>query len=111
MIGFRPGLYWRICWKFVTPIFLMTITIASIVNFEPLSYQDYEFPGYANVIGWMMTGITVAIIPFYAIYAFLTTEGPPLQRLAVLITPRRQRHTIQPNGDNKRFHLQHWTQI
>lgn len=23
MIGFRPGIYWRVCWKFVAPLFLM----------------------------------------------------------------------------------------
>jgi solute carrier family 6 noradrenalin transporter-like protein 2 len=22
MLGHRPGLYWRICWKFISPIFL-----------------------------------------------------------------------------------------
>jgi hypothetical protein len=23
MIGFSPGLYWRVCWRFVAPAFLM----------------------------------------------------------------------------------------
>jgi len=23
MIGFRPGVYWRICWKFIAPCFLL----------------------------------------------------------------------------------------
>lgn len=23
MMGFKPGLYWRLCWKFVSPIFLL----------------------------------------------------------------------------------------
>lgn len=23
MIRFRPGIYWRVCWKFVAPLFLM----------------------------------------------------------------------------------------
>lgn len=23
MLGFKPGLYWRLCWKFVSPIFLL----------------------------------------------------------------------------------------
>lgn len=23
MIGFKPGIYWRVCWKFVAPLFLM----------------------------------------------------------------------------------------
>lgn len=23
MMGFKPGLYWRLCWKFVSPAFLL----------------------------------------------------------------------------------------
>lgn len=23
MIGHRPGLYWRICWKFISPMFII----------------------------------------------------------------------------------------
>ncbi|KAG7250376.1 hypothetical protein CRUP_004439, partial [Coryphaenoides rupestris] len=23
MMGFKPGLYWRLCWKFVSPTFLL----------------------------------------------------------------------------------------
>jgi len=25
MIGQRPGLYWRLCWKFVSPCFLLVL--------------------------------------------------------------------------------------
>ena len=28
MIGFRPGVYWRICWKFIAPCFLLVIAAA-----------------------------------------------------------------------------------
>lgn len=30
MTGFRPGIYWRVCWKFVAPIFLM---VSSYIDF------------------------------------------------------------------------------
>jgi len=25
MIGFRPAIYWRLCWKFIAPCFLLVI--------------------------------------------------------------------------------------
>ena len=28
MIGYLPGLYWRICWKFLTPTFLLVIILS-----------------------------------------------------------------------------------
>uniref|UniRef100_A0A8B9KY86 Transporter n=1 Tax=Astyanax mexicanus TaxID=7994 RepID=A0A8B9KY86_ASTMX len=36
MIGHRPGLYWRLCWKFVSPCFLLVCPL--IIN-DPLQKQ------------------------------------------------------------------------
>lgn len=30
MMGFKPGLYWRLCWKFVSPAFLLVREIRNI---------------------------------------------------------------------------------
>lgn len=32
MLGFRPGMYWRCCWKFVSPIFLVVRYVALSVK-------------------------------------------------------------------------------
>uniref|UniRef100_A0A1B0AB16 Transporter n=1 Tax=Glossina pallidipes TaxID=7398 RepID=A0A1B0AB16_GLOPL len=50
MIGFRPGKYWQVCWRFVAPIFLLFITVYGLVGYEPLSYEDYTYPGWANAL-------------------------------------------------------------
>lgn len=26
MLGFQPGLYWRVCWKFVSPLLISVIS-------------------------------------------------------------------------------------
>lgn len=28
----RPGWYWKICWKFVAPIFIIVVFLASVVD-------------------------------------------------------------------------------
>jgi len=35
MIGFRPGIYWRICWKFIAPCFLLVIGLADATLYGP----------------------------------------------------------------------------
>lgn len=30
MMGFKPGLYWRLCWKFVSPAFLLVCSVARV---------------------------------------------------------------------------------
>lgn len=31
MMGFKPGLYWRLCWKFVSPAFLLVRSVGARV--------------------------------------------------------------------------------
>lgn len=75
MIGFAPGIYWRFCWRFAAPLFLMFIIVYGLIGYEPLSYDNYTYPTWANVIGWLITGSSVIMIPLVAAYKLLTTPG------------------------------------
>ncbi|KAK4875154.1 hypothetical protein RN001_011576 [Aquatica leii] len=89
MIGFSPGLYWRFCWRFAAPLFLIFIIVYGLLGYEPLSYEDYVYPNWANVIGWIIAGSSVAMIPAMACYKFIVTPGSCLKRLKILTTPWR----------------------
>uniref|UniRef100_A0A2K6FBM8 Solute carrier family 6 member 2 n=1 Tax=Propithecus coquereli TaxID=379532 RepID=A0A2K6FBM8_PROCO len=75
MMGFKPGLYWRLCWKFVSPAFLLFVVVVSIVNFKPLTYDDYVFPLWANWVGWGIALSSMVLVPVYIVYKFLSTRG------------------------------------
>lgn len=79
MIGFSPGYYWRFCWKFAAPVFLLFIIVYGLLGYEPLSYENYVYPAWANVLGWMIAGSSVIMIPAVAIYKFITTPGSCLK--------------------------------
>nr|AAZ17653.1 dopamine transporter [Bombyx mori] len=87
MTGFRPGLYWRVCWRFAAPSFLLFITAYGLLDYEPLQYENYIYPGWANALGWAIAGSSVMCIPTVAIYKLITTKGSFLERLRVLTTP------------------------
>ncbi|KAL6447802.1 hypothetical protein ACFW04_000140 [Cataglyphis niger] len=80
MIGFRPGVYWRVCWKFVAPLFLMFIIVYGLMGYEPLSYEDYIYPVWANVLGWLIACSSIVMIPGMAIYKICTTPGSFIQK-------------------------------
>ncbi|MEE6520479.1 hypothetical protein FKM82_018364 [Ascaphus truei] len=82
MMGFRPGLYWRLCWKFVSPAFLLFVVIVSIVTFKPLTYDEYVYPHWANRAGWAVAMSSMILVPVYIIYKFLTVRGTFKQRLS-----------------------------
>uniref|UniRef100_T1GHD0 Transporter n=1 Tax=Megaselia scalaris TaxID=36166 RepID=T1GHD0_MEGSC len=97
MIGFSPGAYWRICWKFVAPIFLLSIIVYGLIFYEPLSYEDYLYPGWANVFGFCIAGSSVLMIPLVAIIMIVKTPGTFSERIKTLTTPWRDSQVNQ-NG-------------
>ncbi|XP_030369046.1 sodium-dependent dopamine transporter [Scaptodrosophila lebanonensis] len=97
MIGFPPGRYWQVCWRFVAPIFLLFITVYGLIGYEPLTYGDYVYPSWANALGWCIAGSSVVMIPAVAIYKLITTPGNLKQRLRTLTTPWRDQQ-VAVNG-------------
>ncbi|KAG7248103.1 hypothetical protein CRUP_007933, partial [Coryphaenoides rupestris] len=75
MIGHRPGLYWRLCWKFVSPCFLLFMVVVSFTTFGPPSYGKYTFPMWANVVGWCLAISSMSLVPIYAIYKICSLPG------------------------------------
>uniref|UniRef100_A0A182QPG6 Transporter n=1 Tax=Anopheles farauti TaxID=69004 RepID=A0A182QPG6_9DIPT len=102
MIGFAPGIYWRVCWKFVAPLFLLFIIIYGLIGHEPLSYENYVYPSWANVLGWCIAGSSMIMIPLMASYKLIVTPGSFRQRIKILTTPWRDQQmavngvTIEP---------------
>ncbi|XP_058562749.1 sodium-dependent noradrenaline transporter isoform X3 [Neofelis nebulosa] len=110
MMGFKPGLYWRLCWKFVSPAFLLFVVVMSVVNFKPLTYDDYIFPLWANWVGWGIALSSMVLVPAYSVYKFFSTRGSLRERLAYGITPENEHHLVAQR-DVRQFQLQHWLAI
>jgi len=87
MMGFEPGFYWRFCWAVVGPLFLAFNLVYGIIGYRPLVYLDYEFPWWANGLGWALSMSSFAAIPIYAVYIMWRTPGTFMQRL---------RHNLRP---------------
>ncbi|KAG8512412.1 Sodium-dependent dopamine transporter [Galemys pyrenaicus] len=104
MTGQRPSLYWRLCWKFVSPCFLLAfwtlspwpspcapaphgqkhltsvprfqfVVVVSIVTFRPPHYGTYVFPEWANTLGWTIAASSMSMVPIYAAYKFYSLPG------------------------------------
>ncbi|CAG5055151.1 unnamed protein product [Parnassius apollo] len=75
MLGFRPGIYWRICWKFISPIFIIGVVVFGLLYQQPLQYQHYTYPPWAVVLGWGLACSSILMIPIVAIYKLITTSG------------------------------------
>lgn len=47
MTGRNPGLYFRICWGFLTPLLMIAILLYTFATYEPLKYKDNLYPDSA----------------------------------------------------------------
>uniref|UniRef100_T1J2S9 Transporter n=1 Tax=Strigamia maritima TaxID=126957 RepID=T1J2S9_STRMM len=101
MMGFYPGAYWRICWKFVAPAFILCIVIYGLMSHEPLTYEKYVYPEWANQVGWMIAASSVLCIPTVAVWSLATTPGSFKQRIKTLTTPWKDSQ-VQSNIQHER---------
>ncbi|XP_043345055.1 sodium-dependent dopamine transporter isoform X1 [Cervus elaphus] len=107
MTGQRPSLYWRLCWKFVSPCFLLFVVVVSIATFRPPHYGAYVFPEWANALGWAIAASSMSVVPIYAAYKFCSLPGSSREKLAYAITPETEHERVD-SGEVRQFTLRHW---
>jgi len=79
MLGHYPGKWWRICWKFISPLIIVGILIFSFVKYTPAEYGEYTYPGWADAIGWVMALASIIPIFVVAIYKMVTAKATTLK--------------------------------
>uniref|UniRef100_A0A8D1QUX3 Transporter n=1 Tax=Sus scrofa TaxID=9823 RepID=A0A8D1QUX3_PIG len=97
MTGRRPGLYWQVTWKVVSPLLLLTILVAylALLASRPSSYRAWNpqheaFPSREEkpYQGW----VQVACV----LLSFLPSLWVPGVALAQLLAQRRQKQPSAP---------------
>uniref|UniRef100_A0A4W6FJX8 Transporter n=1 Tax=Lates calcarifer TaxID=8187 RepID=A0A4W6FJX8_LATCA len=88
MIGYRPGPYIKYCWLFFTPATCIGTFAFSLIKYTPLKYNnEYVYPWWGYVIGWLLALSSMVCIPLWMVYKISTTQGTLRERLQLLITP------------------------
>ncbi|XP_035469972.1 sodium- and chloride-dependent GABA transporter 2 isoform X1 [Scophthalmus maximus] len=88
MIGYRPGPYIKYCWLFFTPATCIGTFAFSLIKYTPLKYNnEYVYPWWGYVIGWLLALSSMVCIPLWMVYKISTTEGTLRERIQLLITP------------------------
>ncbi|CAH1785348.1 unnamed protein product [Owenia fusiformis] len=86
MLGDKPGWWWRICWKVISPVVIVAILIFSFVKYSGAKYGEYIYPGWADGIGWCMGLASIVPIGVVALYTLLTADAPTLKEKYILVT-------------------------
>ncbi|KAH1180310.1 hypothetical protein KIL84_009146 [Mauremys mutica] len=89
MLGFTPGIFWKVCWVAISPAFLAFIIVSSLLDQPPLMLFDYRYPEWSISVGYLIGASSFICIPFYMVYKLVWTPGSLKQRLAVCIRPEK----------------------
>ncbi|XP_039292530.1 sodium-dependent serotonin transporter [Nilaparvata lugens] len=98
MLGHRPGLFWRICWAYISPIFLLVIFVFSLMGYEEMLAGDYVYPSWSISVGWLLTASSLTCIPAYILYKFCITPGSFSKRLSIIMKPEEISETTAINA-------------
>uniref|UniRef100_A0A8C6WI92 Solute carrier family 6 member 5 n=1 Tax=Neogobius melanostomus TaxID=47308 RepID=A0A8C6WI92_9GOBI len=88
MIGFQPNRFWRVCWAFVTPTILTGILFLSLYQWKVMTYEDYTYPNWSMVMGWLMVICSVIWIPIMFFIKMYLAPGSFLERLKLVCSPQ-----------------------
>lgn len=61
-----------------TPHSLQFILIFTVIQYRPITYNHYQYPGWAVAIGFLMALSSVICIPLYALFQLCRTDGDTL---------------------------------
>ncbi|KAJ8270877.1 hypothetical protein GJAV_G00120290 [Gymnothorax javanicus] len=90
MLGFPPPIFFRICWRFVSPVIITFILIFTVIQYKPITYNDYIYPNWSLIIGFSMALSSVICIPIYGLYKITKSEGSTiLERFKNSMKPDR----------------------
>ncbi|XP_035760935.1 sodium- and chloride-dependent GABA transporter 1 isoform X2 [Neolamprologus brichardi] len=87
MLGKSPNIYFRVCWLLLCPMLVLCILVSSIIQYTPPHYGKYEYPVWAEWVGWGVSLVSIVWIPFGAIQEIYNNKGSLLQRLKTAMTP------------------------
>lgn len=72
MIGPWYTWYWKICWLGVTPLSIVFILIYSWIKYQPVKYNNYHFPKWAEDLGWLISFSSIVAVPCVIVYKLVT---------------------------------------
>ncbi|BFZ23756.1 hypothetical protein BsWGS_26795 [Bradybaena similaris] len=98
MIGRRPHVIYKVAWKFVTPIFVLVLWTSGVINFQTIGSVYPGYPPWADILGLLISVLSLVPIPIKMVWTLVSLEGSLLQRVKRSVRPTQQWKPAQSAG-------------
>ncbi|WAR02315.1 SC6A9-like protein [Mya arenaria] len=75
MLGYKPGIYWRICWKFLTPFIIVLTILMNMVFYKEPDLDGVLYPTSAKVVSWLIAMFPMAVMVGWFLYEYCKNSG------------------------------------
>jgi len=106
MIGKKPNMYFKLCWKYVTPTVGTLIFLGSTTQWKRMTYDGYVYPDWAQALAWVLALFSFLGLPIYALVQIFHPKGSLSERLRRAVTPDvsvlnavADRHNLRPKSN------------
>ncbi|KRY08208.1 Sodium- and chloride-dependent glycine transporter 2 [Trichinella patagoniensis] len=86
-LGVKPSRFLKLCWLIVCPAIVFMILIFATVQLKSLTLNNYEYPEWSLILGWIIRLSSIVCIPIYIIQALVRERGSIKSRLHCLMVP------------------------
>ncbi|KRZ19963.1 Sodium-dependent serotonin transporter [Trichinella pseudospiralis] len=101
MLGVEPSRFLKLCWLVVCPAIVSMILIFATVQLKPLTLNNYEYPEWSLILGWIIRLSSIVCIPICIILALVRERGSLKSRLHCLMVPSQLPATSLRSMDSK----------
>lgn len=105
MIGSRPGLYWQLCWKYFSPLAMISILVASFFEIATQGSGYSAWIASAGETTWKQWPVwAIVLIIFLILASTLWIPGVAIARLFGVVIIDDNEKAWFPANDLKEFH-------
>lgn len=63
-----------------------------MVDYEPPTYEEYHYPLWAEMLGWLLIVVTLISVPIFAAYVILNAEGNSIKEVSAWVGEDTRSH-------------------
>lgn len=87
----RPApIIFRICWCIITPSIMLIAFVMTLIQYQPPTYEGYEYPVFARALGLFLAFIPIIPLPVLMVIQLVQTPGTICERIRKLTRPAKE---------------------